>query len=45
MKLKQFIHLHDYRFELTFENGESVIANLGPLIASHIAPQETTSAH
>jgi hypothetical protein len=44
MKLKQFVHLQDYRFELTFENGETIVADLGTLIAEHVAPQETQSA-
>lgn len=44
MKLKQFVHLQDYRFELTFENSETIVADLGTLIADHVAPQETESA-
>lgn len=44
MKLKQFAHQQDYRFNLIFENGESQSVDLAELIAAHVSPQQTASA-
>jgi hypothetical protein len=44
MKLKNFEHREGYRFVLTFENGETMEADLKELIGSHVNPEALDTA-
>ncbi len=44
MKLKKVEHCEDYKFILTFANGERTNVDLKNLISSYVKPQETKTA-
>ena len=44
MKLKEIKHQQDYKFTLTFVNGETAFADLERLIAKYVTKQELGSA-
>jgi hypothetical protein len=44
MKLRRFEHQEGYRFELTFENGETKQTDLQELIGAYVGPDALSTA-